>query len=137
MLLDSNILVYALNIRSPKNQAAQKFLQENLKELVVAHQNILETLRVLTHSKFPHPLSAQKAIEEITTITDACKIIYPNNNTHYLALELIREHKLVGNYIFDAYLMATAMSNNIMTIATDNIKDFQKFKIQLINPFIK
>ena len=60
MLLDSNILVYAINVRSPKNQVAQKFLQENLKELVVAHQNILETMRVLTHPKFPHPLSVRK-----------------------------------------------------------------------------
>jgi predicted nucleic acid-binding protein len=136
MLLDSNILVYAINIRSPKHKLAQLFILENLKDLIVAHQNILETLRVLTHPKFPHPLSAQKAIEEITSITEACKVISPNNKTHYLALELINRHNLVSNNIFDAYLAATALSNNITIIATDNTKEFQNFGLTLINPFL-
>ncbi len=135
MLLDSNILVYAINARSPKNKIAQSFIQENLGKLIIAHQNILETLRVLTHTKFPNPLSAQQAIKEITVITNACHIIIPNYKTHYLALELIKKHNLVGNYIFDAYLAATAISNNITSIATDNEKDFKKYPITVVNPF--
>lgn len=49
MLIDSNILVYAINILSPKHKKAQNFLQENITKLEIAHQNIFETLRVLTH----------------------------------------------------------------------------------------
>ena len=68
-------------------------------------------------------------------IIDACKIIYPNNKTHYLAFEFIEQNKLIGNQIFDAYLAATAISNDVTTIATDNVKDFKKFGINLFNPF--
>ena len=134
MLIDTNILVYAINEDSPKNKTAQHFLVEQ-NNLVLAHQNIFEALRVLTHPKFSHPMNPKDAQEAIFAISDACKIIYPNNKTHYLALELISKYNLVSNHIFDAYLAATAMSNNIMTIATDNIKDFQRFGLTLINPF--
>ena len=78
------------------------------------------------------PSDAQDALWAIIKMF---RIIYPNNKTHYLALELIKEHKLVGNHIFDAYLAATAITNDIMEIATDNVKDFQKFKIDIFNPF--
>ena len=135
MLIDSNILVYAINSRSPKHKPAQNFLQENIRELIVAHQNIFETLRVLTHPKFPSPLSVHNAIEEIKRITNACRVIAPDYKTHYMTFELIKKYNLSSDLIFDAYLAATALSNGITTIATDNTKDFQRFEITLINPF--
>ncbi len=135
MLIDSNILIYAINSSSPKHKTAQKFLQENINELVIAHQNIFETLRVLTHSKFLSPMSPTDAIEAVQSITKVSRIIAPDYKTHHIALELIKKNKLSADLIFDAYLAATAISNGITTIATDNIKDFKKFDINLINPF--
>lgn len=135
MLIDTNILVYAINADSPKNEAAQLFLQKEINSLVVSHQNIFEALRVLTHPKFSSPMKPKEAQEAVWTIIETCKIIYPNNKTHYLALELIKENNLLGNQIFDAYLAATALSNNITKITTDNDKDFRKFNITVLNPF--
>lgn len=135
VLLDTNILVYAINADSPKNKPAQLFLQKNIATLEVAHQNIFEALRVLTHPKFSQPMTPSAAEKALWAIVNACRIIYPNNKTHYLALELIKKHNLFGNQIFDAYLASTAISNNVRSIATDNIKDFQKFEISVINPF--
>jgi predicted nucleic acid-binding protein len=137
MLIDSNILVYAINADSPKSTEAQIFLLRNSDNLEVAHQNIFEALRVLTHPKFSQPMKPNDAQDSIMAIVNACKIIYPNNKTHYLALELIKEHNLFGNKIFDAYLAAIALSNNVTKIATDNVKDFKKFKVDLLNPFAK
>ncbi|HEX8932354.1 MAG TPA: PIN domain-containing protein [Patescibacteria group bacterium] len=137
MLIDTNILIYAINADSPKNKVAQEFIQNNVKNLEVAHQNIFESLRVLTHPKFSHPMKQKEAQDAVFAIVDACRIIIPNYKTHYLALEFIKEHNLLGNRIFDAYLAATALSNGIMKIATDNVKDFQKFEISLVNPFVR
>ncbi|MDE2025042.1 MAG: PIN domain-containing protein [Patescibacteria group bacterium] len=136
MLVDTNILIYAINADSPKHKLSQTFL-ESENNLVIAHQNIFEALRVLTHPKFTHPMKPRSAQDALWTIIDSYKIIYPNNKTHYLALEYINEHSLVGNKIFDAYLAATAISNSITTIATDNTKDFKIFGIDIINPFVK
>lgn len=137
MLIDSNILVYSINILSPKHRKAQRFLQENLSELVIAHQNIFETLRVLTYSKFPNPMKIEDAIDAIENILKMCTIISPDYRTHRITLELIKKHNLSGDLVFDAYLAATALGNNIGVIATDNTRDFKRFvELRTINPFI-
>ena len=136
MLIDSNILVYAINRSSPKHKKAQRFLQKNLENLFIAHQNIFETLRVLTHAKFPSPMRPADAIVSIENIAKVCKIINPDYKTHCIALELVKKYKLSGDKVFDGYLAATAISNGVTTIATDNMRDFKRFvEIKVINPF--
>lgn len=136
MLVDTNILVYAINRRSPKNKIAQVFLQNNIGNLQITHQNILEALRVLTHPKFPSPMKINDALGAIEKILKACTVISPVEKTIYITLLLIKRNKCVSDQIFDLYLAATALSNEIVTIATDNVRDFKKFKeIKIVNPF--
>lgn len=136
ILVDSNILVYAINNSSPKHGAAQSFLQESVGNIAIAHQNIFESLRVLTHHKFQNPMASAEAIAAINAISDHCHIITPGYEAHEIALALIKKHGLTGNKIFDAYLAATMLSTGITNIATDNIQDFLPFKeVSLINPF--
>ena len=67
----------------------------------------------------------------------ASTIIAPDYKTHRIALELTKKYKIVSNQIFDAYLVATAISNGIEIIVTDNITDIQIFsEVSIINPFI-
>lgn len=137
MLVDSNILVYSINIPSPKHKKAQKFLQKNIGNLEVAHQNIFETLRVLTHPKFPSPMRINSALDAIESILRGCRIISPDYRTHRIALGLIKKYRLSADRVFDAYLAATALTNYIDTIATDNVRDFKKLpELTIINPFI-
>lgn len=136
MLIDSNILIYSINSSSPKHKAAQDFLLQNTGSLEVAHQNIFETLRVLTHPKFPSPMKITNAIEAVESILKGCKVISPEYRTHQIALELIKKYDLSADKIFDAYLVATALGNDINMIATDNIKDFKGIsEVKVINPF--
>ena len=136
ILIDSNILVYAVNSSSPKHKVAQAFLQAHVGQLALAHQNIFESLRVLTHKKFPNPMTPTDAITAIGNIADRCHIIAPDQGAHYIAMALMQKHKLTGDKIFDAYLTATALSTGITFIATDNTKDFLIFEgVTVINPF--
>lgn len=136
ILADSNILIYAINSASPKNKQAQKFLQDNITELVIAHQNIFEVVRVLTHKTFTSPMSTSTALAAISNIANSCTLVSPNKLSFHLALEIIKKYNLSGNRIFDAYLAATSISNGINVIATDNIKDFKTIKeIKILNPF--
>lgn len=136
MLIDSNIIIYSINTASPKHKKAQKFLQDNIHELIVSHQTILESIRVLTHPKFERPMTSLAAISAVYIISEVCRVIYPDYKTLSIAVELMKKHKLVGNRIFDAYFAATALANDIDTIATDNVKDFLKLtQIKIINPF--
>lgn len=136
MVIDSNILIYAINADSPKHKAAQKFVKNNLSNLSVAHQNILEAVRVLTHKKFSNAMKTKEALSAVMTISDSSKVIFPDQKTIYITNELIQKHSLSGNRIFDAYLVATALSNDDYEIVTDNVKDFKKYKeVKTINPF--
>src|SRR3989344_3187750 len=124
ILLDSNILVYSLNSASPKNQKSRDFIINNQDKLCVAHQNINETLRVLTHPKFPNPLSSSEAVEAVTLITDNLMVISPNFETNFVTIEFIKKYKIVSDQIFDTYLVSTMLTNDIFKVATDNTKDF-------------
>ena len=138
MILDSNIIIYSINISSPKHKEAQKFIQNYRSELFVAHQNVFESLRVLTHKKFPSPMKPIDAVKSIFQITNALRIVSPNYESYYLSLEFIRKYDLKSDQVFDAYLVGTALSNDINTIATDNEKDFKVIKeINIFNPFSK
>ncbi len=136
ILLDSNILIYAINKDSPKCQKAQSFIIEYQNKLVVSHQNILESFRILTHSKFSNPMKSRNALDAINRIVDKISIIGPSIETYYITRELIYKNNLEGNRIFDAYIVATILSNKVFIIATDNEKHFKIFeKISVYNPF--
>lgn len=136
ILADSNILVYSINASSAKHKTAQEFITKNQQNLFISHQNIFESLRILTHPKFPNPMDTNNAVRSLMEIADPVTVIFPKLSTHYLAIELIKKYRLKSDKIFDAYLVATMLSNNIKVIATDNTKDFKMIKeIEVFNPF--
>jgi len=136
ILIDSNILVFAINQDSHKHEAAQIFLQTHSAQLIVAHQNILESFRVLTHPKFSTPMTAADALEALNNIISVALVITPNAKTYAVWQELMQKYAVKSDAIFDCYLAATALSAGVMTIATDNTKDFQKYEeIKILNPF--
>lgn len=136
MLLDSNIIIYALTDGSEKQEGAQSFILQNKERLRVAHQNINESIRLLTHPKTPKKINPLKAIRIVTQITNQLQIIAPKQETLQISLALIKKHNIWSNQIFDAYLVATMLSNGINEIVTDNSKDFTIYKgIKVTNPF--
>ena len=138
ILLDTNIIVYSLDKKSPKNYIATNFIKGNAENLAITHQNINEALRVVTHPKHPKPMNIESAIGAITGIAEGLSIIFPKENTIFITLELLNKYKIKSNNVFDAYLAATMLSNGIEEIATDNEKDFSIIKeIKILNPFTK
>jgi len=136
ILVDSSIWIYALNPSSPKYDRARDFLTKNIPQIVISQQNILETLRVLTHPKFQNKVTLEVAISATRVLTTAVMTIFPLDQALLKAIDLIKKYHLSSDQIFDAYLVATALSWGIDTIATDNTKDFSLMKeIKVINPF--
>ena len=60
MLVDTNILVYAINLSASKHELARNFLRNEFQNVVIAHQNILESLRVLTGQYWLRQESTQR-----------------------------------------------------------------------------
>lgn len=113
-------------------------MRGNHSELLIAHQSINEALRILTHAKSPKRISQSLALTALESIASQFQIISPLPITISISLELVRKYQVESNQIFDAYLVATALSHDINTLVTDNVKHLGKFKeIKVINPFNK
>jgi predicted nucleic acid-binding protein len=137
ILIDSNIIIYAINRTSPKHLIAQKFLQDNIANLAVAQQNILESLMVLTHRKFEYPMETKAALKAVSAISDKSRVLAPSKVTGYIFMDLLKKYSVSGDKIFDIYLVSTALSSSVNLIATDNINDFAHIsEVKTINPFV-
>lgn len=136
MVIDSNILIYALNPSSPKHASARQFLSQE-KKLFLTQQNIFETIRIITHKKFPKPLSSNQAVKVIGVLLNTIsRILPPTIQTPAITLELIKKYQISGTEVFDAYMVATLLSHGVKSIASDNVKHLGKYKeISVINPF--
>lgn len=129
ILVDVNVLLYALDKSSKYYTIASSFLDANVDKLALSHQTINEYIRVATHPVFPNRLSITRIEDNVQTFLDRfAKIISPNSATLECSLNLIKKYKIVGSLVFDTYLIATVLTNNINTLATFNVKDFQLFK---------
>jgi predicted nucleic acid-binding protein len=132
-------VIYSSDKSSPKYEKAKDFRQSAIdKDFVpiISHQNIFESIRVLTHPKFENPMTFKRAIKQINSFKSFCITIYPIYQTDRQAIKLIGKYKLTSNQIFDAYLVSTMLSNGVKIIATDNEKDLGIFEeIDVYNPF--
>ena len=136
MLADSNILVYALSTTSAKYTTAQQFFLKEQHILCLAHQNILESIRVLTHPVLPNAMKSDEARIAVGAIASALTIIAPSQETYAIFIELMRKYKLISNAVFDTYLVATMLTHGVTRIATDNERNFSRYKeIAVFNPF--
>ena len=136
MLIDTNLIIYAINSASPKHTQAKRFLSKNQSDLIVAHQNILEGMRVLPHAKFSHPMTFFQAEKAVNTIAKAATVVAPTEETLAIAVILMHKYSRAANRIFDAYLVATMLTHGIKKIATDNDRDFTMYEeITVVNPF--
>ncbi len=128
ILLDTNILIYSLNEKDKDCAKAQQFINSNLDHLVVADQVVNEAVRILTHTKYPGHLDTTKAIKLVRVIADECTHVTPNLHTRELFYKLVKKYRITSNNVYDAYLVATALSNSVVDIVTSNVKDFNIFK---------
>lgn len=141
ILFDTNLLVYVHNRASPNHKRAFELETQVLKgELVasISAQNLLEFYATVTNpAKMEKPLTGEEANKVISDyFQSSFKIIYPSQEALKLAFSLTKKKKLIGRRIFDIYLAATMIVNNVDTIYTNNEKHFRIFKeLKVVNPF--
>lgn len=135
ILLDTNILIYAYDRSSLYHAKAAEIIKLALAgdfEAVVAQQNLVEFANVLTSN---YKISASSVSQDIENISKDFQLITPLPKTIHLFLTLIRDLN-VKTYLFDIYLVATMISNDIESLITLNDKDFAGIKgLTVINPY--
>lgn len=133
-LLDSNILIYALDSASAFHHEAKSLREEALRAKIqacVCPQVLMEFFAVITNPrKVRAPLTSQKAREEVEKYLTSTNIlkIYPTEDLLERMVTFLTKYEIKGTQIFDLQLVATMLANGVTRIYTYNQSDFTQFK---------
>jgi predicted nucleic acid-binding protein len=125
--LDTNILVYATERISDKALRANELI---IGRAVVSVQVLNEFTRVFVRKIGKSIAEVQFALAPIKL---AAEIVPITIETHELALEIARKHKLA---IFDANILAAAELSGCDILYTEDLSHGQKIgRVSIVNPF--
>lgn len=131
MLLDANLLLYAVDARSPDHPTAAAWLEQVLngdRRVGIPWQTIGAFLRISTHPRVTtHPLSAADAWAFVAAWLDADPVWVPpaTERTAVTLARLVERHRVTGNLITDAQLAALAIEHGLVLCSADT--DFARF----------
>ncbi len=131
MLLDANLLLYAVHQRAALHEAAAAWLTEQLsgsRRVGLPWQSLAAFLRISTHPRaFERPLDAATAWERVADWLAAPVAWIPQPGPEHAKLlgELVRQHDVRGNLVPDAQLAALALEHGMTVCSVDT--DFARF----------
>jgi toxin-antitoxin system PIN domain toxin len=141
MLLDANVLLYAVDRTSPFHDAAARWLTEQLngaRRVGIPWQSLVAFLRISTHPRASaSPLRSEEALGFVDDWLTADVVWVPVPGPRHWTLlgDLVRRHHLQSNLISDAHLAALAQEHGLTLVSADS--DFARFPgLTWINPFI-
>ncbi len=132
MLLDANLLLYAVHERAEQHKQAADWLTEQLNgssRVGFPWQSINAFLRISTHPRaFQRPLDPGTAWARVTDWLAAPVAWLPQPGFEYPRIlgDLIHAHHVRGNLIADAALAALAIEHGVVLASTDT--DFARFR---------
>ncbi|MEM7656938.1 MAG: PIN domain-containing protein [Bacteroidota bacterium] len=122
LLLDTNVLMYAMDGQSRYHASAVAILTDPTYEMAVSTKVVSEFFAVCSKLKIPLG-DAQNFYREVKGNVE---ILFPDAASLCHFEELIQTYQPRGNRVFDLEIVSVAMANGISEIATANLSDFQE-----------
>jgi uncharacterized protein len=139
MLIDANLLLYAVDRASPFHEAAAAWLTEQLngpRQVALPWQSLVAFLRISTNPRASaSPLTSDDAVTFLEDWLRLEVVWVPTPGSQHSRLfgELVRRYQLQGNMISDAHLAALALEHGLALYSADT--DFARFReLTWINP---
>ncbi len=139
MLVDANLLLYAVHRASPHHDAAATWLTEQLngaRRVGFPWTSLVAFLRIATHPRaFDRPLEPAVAWQCITNWLAPPVAWIPGPGPEHVRVlgEIVTRHSIAGNLVPDAQLAALALEHGLTVCSTDT--DFARFsEISWSNP---
>lgn len=139
MLVDANLLLYAVDEASPDHDRASAWLSGLINgeaRLGLPWESLVAFVRVITHPRASaHPLSPEGAWDIVDAWLAAPTVWIPAPTERHAEVlgGLVRDYRLSGRLIPDAHLAALAIQHGLDVCSTDT--DFARFReIRWVNP---
>jgi toxin-antitoxin system PIN domain toxin len=132
MLVDANLLIYAIDRQADQHEAATNWLAEQLngpRRVGLSWQTITAFLRIVSHPRaYPQPLAPDTAWQQVTDwlATPVAWIPEPGPEYSRILGDLITGYDIRGNLIPDATLAALAIEHGLTLYSYDT--DFARFR---------
>lgn len=127
VLLDTNILIYALDGDSDYHLSAWEILNNDYYDFYLSTKNISEFIAVVTRRLNPL-LNIEDTLSIIKKARQDYTVIYPTHSSLDQLLILSEKYKVKGLRIYDFEIISLALANDIHKIATFNYKDFNRIE---------
>lgn len=131
LLFDVNVLIYAVEQRSPDHAKYREWLSQVLQHqepFGVSELVLSGFLRICTNPRiFNTPWDVPRALDFVSRIRGApnCVVVRPGPRHWELFVELCRRVGARGNLVPDAYLAALAIESGSEWVTTD--RDYARF----------
>ncbi|MGH3850170.1 MAG: TA system VapC family ribonuclease toxin [Pseudonocardiaceae bacterium] len=139
MLIDANLLLYAVDSSSQFNERASRWLEEILngdRRVGLPWQTIGSFLRIITHPRVTtNPLSWEQAWRYVDSWLDSGSVWVPpaTERTAAVMARITSGIPITGNLVPDAQLAALAVEHGLVLHSADT--DFARFpQLQWLNP---
>lgn len=141
MLVDANVLLYAVDERSPFHERSFEWLSAALngaRRVGLPWMSLLAFLRISTNLRATdRPLSPSEAVGFVRDwlAADVAWTPGPGPRHGEIVLGLIGDGQLTGNLISDAHLAAIAIEHGLVLASNDS--DFSRFEgLRWENPLV-
>lgn len=127
VLVDTNILLYAIDEDSKYFSDVEKILNDSTINLFTTSKNISEFLSVITRiPKNAFPIN--EALQIIEEFNSVFTVLYPTEKSNIIFLELLKKYSPIGLKIHDFEIVSIGLENKISQIVTLNKKDFEEIE---------
>ncbi len=141
MIVDANILIYAVVPTMPHHDRAHAWLEDALngpRRIGLPWASVLGFQRVVTNPRaFERPLDPSRAWSYVTDWLAAPNCWMPQPGARHAEIlgRLVADGDLRGNLVTDAHLAALAVENGVGVCSADT--DFARFpEVPWINPTV-
>jgi predicted nucleic acid-binding protein len=133
--LDTNILVYTFDSRSPLKRARANGLVARALDTrlgIISYQVVQEFLNVATR-KFPKPMHAAEAQLYLARILMPLCEVFPDSSLYSQALSICGETQFS---FYDALIVASAITGDCRILWTEDLQHKRRVRnVEILNPF--
>ena len=133
-LLDTNVLMYAVQDDSDFYERSQAVLNDSSLNLFTTSKNLVEFVVAITKGEQPLA-TVNEALDMIEAFEDQLHVLYPNLASLMEFERLVSIYQIKGLRVHDVEIAAIGLANGVSTIATFNTDDFKNIgEITLLTP---
>lgn len=132
MLIDANILLYAVVSDYPQHTIAKDWFEKQLngpRQVAIPWPSLLAFIRISTnHKLFSQPFSVQQAWDYVDEWTGLSSVWIPQPLERHgeILKDLLLKTNASGNLVPDAHLAAIAIEHGLTVYSAD--RDFARFE---------